>query len=141
MAFDRFKTLADDVATKGRELAGAALDKVTESQQELNQALPVLKALGLRVRNFKVDMAVPPVVRVALVGAVAAIEAEKLQATIDTHKEKKLLVMVLEALRTAAYMKDQLGDLGLRGVCADVVLALPPSIAVDFIKDPPPVEV
>lgn len=47
--------------------------------------------------------------------------------------------MVLEALRTAAFMKDQLGELGLRGIRADVALALPPSISVDFMKDPPPV--
>jgi hypothetical protein len=141
MAFDRFKAMADEVKTKGQELAGAALGKLTESQQELNRALPVLKALGLSVGNFKVDMAMPPVVRLALVGAVAAIEPEQLKATIDTHKDEKLLVMVLEALRTAAFMKDQLGELGLRGVRADVALALPPSVSVDFMKDPPAVAV
>ncbi len=139
MAFDRFKTLVDGVTETGRELAGSALGKLTETQQELNRMLPVVKALGLSVRNFGVDMAVPPVARLTLVGAVAAVEPDKLQATIDAHKEEKLLVLILEALRSAHYMKDQLGDLGLGGVRADVTVALPPSIRVDFTKSPPPV--
>ena len=119
------------------DLGNAALDKVTQYQKELNEAIPIFKATGLSVTNFGMDMALPPVARLTLVGAVAAIQPDKLQGVIDTHKEKKVVVMVLEALRTAGLVKNQLGDVGLHGVTAEVVLALSPSVKVNFIKDTP----
>jgi hypothetical protein len=137
MAFDKLKAMAEEAKSKAGDLGGAVLEKVSQSQHDLNESLPILIGLGLSVRNFRVEMALVPVVRLTLVGSVAAIEPDKVKALIDTHKEKKLLVAVLEALRTASLMKDQLGDLGFRGVCADVALSLPPSINVEFMKDAP----
>lgn len=122
-------------------MGAAALEQVTKSQRELNETIPILKGLGLSVRNFKVSLALVPVVRLTLVGNVSAIEPDKLEKAIDTYKEKKLLVTVLEALRTAALMKNQLGDLGFRGVAADIVLSVPPAFDVEFLKDPPSLDV
>src|SRR5262249_4142997 len=87
--------------------------------------------------NFKVSLALVPVIKLTLVGDVAAIEPDKLKVAIDRYKEKKLLVTVLEALRTAALMKNQLGDLGFRGVAADVVLSVPPAFDVEFLMEVP----
>ena len=113
--------------------------QVARSQRELNETIPILKGLGLSVRNFKVSLALIPVIRLTLVGNVSAIEPDKLEKAIDKYKEKKLLVTVLEALRTAALMKNQL-DLGFRGVAADIVLSVPPAFDVELLKDPPPLE-
>ena len=121
--FDRLKDAAQQAKTAATDLGNAALERITQSQKELNEAIPIFRATGLSVTNFGMDMTVPPVVRLTLVGAVSAIQPEKLQGVIDTNKDKKLVVMVLEALRTAGLVKDQLGDLGLHGVTADVILA------------------
>jgi hypothetical protein len=137
MVFDRLKDAAQQAKTAATDLGNVALEKITQYQKELNEAIPVFRATGLSVTNFGMDMAVPPVVRLTLVGAVAAIQPDKLQGVIDTHKDKKIVVMVLEALRTAGLVKDQLGDLGLHGVTAEVVLALSPSVKVDYMKDVP----
>ena len=141
LTMETFKKAAEEIKSKVDEVGAAALEQVTRSQRELNETIPILKGLGLSVRNLKVSLALLPVIRLTLVGNVAAIEPDKLEKAIDQYKEKKLLVTVLEALRTAALMKNQLGDLGFRGVAADIVLSVPPAFDVEFLKDPPPLEV
>ena len=141
LTLDKLKTVAEELKNKVDEVGAAALEQVGRSQRELNETIPILKGLGLSVRNFRVDLALIPVIRLTLVGNVAAIESDKLKAAIDKYKEKKLLVTVLEALRTAAMLKNQLGDLGFRGVAADIVLTVPPAVNVEFLKDPPPLDV
>ena len=137
---ETLKKTAGEIKSKVDDVGAAALEQVTRSQRELNEAIPILKGLGLSVRNLKVSLALVPVVRLTLVGNVSAIEPDKLEKAIDKYKEKKLLVTVLEALRTAALMKNQLGDLGFRGVAADIVLSVPPAFDVEFLKDPPPLD-
>jgi hypothetical protein len=141
LTLDKLKTAAEELKNKVDEVGAAALEQVGRSQRELNETIPILKGLGLSVRNFRVDLALIPVIRLTVVGNVAAIEPDKLKAAIDKYKEKKLLVTVLEALRTAALLKNQLGDLGFRGVAADIVLSVPPAVNVEFLKDPPPLDV
>jgi hypothetical protein len=141
LTLERLKNVADELKSKVDEVGAAALEQLGKSHRELNETIPILKGLGLSVRNFKVDLALVPVIRLTLVGNVAAIEPDKLKAAIDMYKEKKLLVSVLEALRTAALLKNQLGDLGFRGVSADIVLSVPPAVNVEFLKDPPPLDV
>ena len=141
MLMERLKAATEEAKTRVNEVATGVLDQLGKSQQQLNEAIPVLKGLGLSVRSFKLDLALVPVIRLTLVGAVDAVEPDKLKGAIDTHKEKKLLVSVLEALRTAALLKDQLGNLGFRGVSADIVLSVPPAFNVEFLKDPPPPDV
>jgi hypothetical protein len=41
--------------------------------------------------------------------------------------------LILEALKPASNLKDQLGDLGMRGVKVDVKLGLPPKIEVGLL--------
>jgi len=140
LTMETLKKTAGEIKSKVDDVGAAALEQVTRSQRELNEAIPILKGLGLSVRNLKVSLALVPVVRLTLVGNVSAIEPDKLEKAIDKYKEKKLLVTVLEALRTAALMKNQLGDLGFRGVAADIVLSVPPAFDVEFLKDPPPLD-
>jgi hypothetical protein len=141
LTMEKLKTAAEEVKSKVDEVGAAALEQLGKSQRELNETIPILKGLGLSVRNFRVDLALVPVIRLTLVGNVAAIEPDKLKGAIDKYKEKKLLVSVLEALRTAALLKNQLGDLGFRGFSAEIVLTVPPAVNVEFLKDPPPLDV
>jgi hypothetical protein len=141
LTLEKFKTAAEEIKSKVDEVGAAALEHLGKSQREVNETIPILKGLGLSVSNFKVDLALVPVIRFRLVGNVAAIEPEKLKTAIEKYKERKLLVTVLEALRTAALLKNQLGDLGFKGVAADIVLTVPPAVNVEFLKDPPPLDV
>jgi hypothetical protein len=43
-------------------------------------------------------------------------------------------VAILKTLQAAYNVKDQLGDLGLKGVEIDMTLGLPPKIGVAFVK-------
>jgi hypothetical protein len=141
LTLEKLKTAAEEIKSKVDEVSAAAFDQLGRSQREVNETIPILKGLGLSVSNFKVDLALVPVIRFRLVGNVAAIEPDKLKVAIEKYKEKKLLLTVLEALRTAALLKNQLGDLGFKGVAADIVLTVPPAVNVEFLKDPPPLDV
>jgi len=135
------KTAVEEVKGKVAEVGAVVFEQLGKSQHELNETIPILKGLGFSVRNFRVDLALVPVIRLTLVGNIAAIEPDQLKDAVNKYKEKKLLVSVLEALRTAALLKNQLGDLGFQGVSADIVLSVPPAVNVEFLKDPPPLEV
>ena len=125
------KIVTDQVQATG----GVVLEMANRAAREVNEALPILKALGLSVRDLHARMAGMPEIRFTVVGAVEAIEPNKLKSLIEGHADKTLLVAVLQALRLAAGLKDQLGDLGFRGVVVTVTVGLPPNIDVSFVSD------
>jgi predicted regulator of amino acid metabolism with ACT domain len=122
------------VMGKARELTGSASDAVSKLLDEFNAALPTFRALGFSVQDLKVSMGLLPEVSAKLMAAAADVDVSALDDLIKKRSEQKTLVAILKALQTAYNVRDQLGDLGLKGVEIDVVLALPPKIGVGFMK-------
>ena len=118
---------------KAGDLRGAALDKINRSLDEFNAAIPAIKDLGFAVTDLKVGMGIPPEVSAKLTGTVASIKKEKVQELIEANQENKFLVTILTGLQTASEVQQKLGDLGLKGVEADVSL-VPPTIKVGFLN-------
>ena len=123
----------DKIIGEAAKVAGAALEKINESIADLNEAIPILKGLGLSVQNFHLNMGVPPEIGARLIGSIEAINADAFQKLIEGHPGKKVLVAILEALRTASMLKDQLEGLGFKGVEVDVTLGLSPKVSVQFL--------
>ena|SRR5579864_4850896 len=123
-----------DLAGKAQELTGSASEAAGKYLDEFNEALPVMRALGLTVRDLHVAMGLLPEIGAKLIGSVDTINVAKINELIDKEKEKKTLVAVLKTLQAAYNVKDQLGDLGLKGVEIDMTLGLPPKIHVAFVK-------
>ena len=123
----------DKLKEKAGEVAGAALETGNQAVHDFNEAVPRLKALGLSVHNLRVDIGVIPDVGVTLTGSVAAIDPVKIKEMIEAHQKNKVLVMILEGLRTASAFKEPLGDVGFKGVDLDVKL-VPPKVSVRFTK-------
>jgi hypothetical protein len=111
----------------------AGVAKVHEVIREFNETMPTIKALGLSVRNVSFGMGLVPEVSATLMGSVDALEQEKIDALLKKHQDNKTTVFILEALKTASNLKDQLGDLGLHGVKVGVKLGLPPKIEVGLL--------
>jgi hypothetical protein len=113
-------------------LKGAAMVKMNELLDEFNAAIPAIKDLGFAVKDLKVGMGVPPEVSAKLTGTVASIKKEKVQELIEANQDNKVLGVMLKGLQTAGDVQNKLGDLGFKGVEADVNL-MPPTITVRFV--------
>jgi predicted regulator of amino acid metabolism with ACT domain len=124
----------NDMLGKARGLTDSASEAVSKLLDEFNTALPTMKALGFSVEDIQVGMGILPQVSAKLIAAAANVDVKAIDEMIKTKSEQKTLVAVLKALQTAYNVRDQLGDLGLKGVEISVTLGLPPNISIGFIK-------
>jgi len=84
-------------------------------------------------------MGIIPEIGATLTGSVETLDAEKIKKLIEKHQDNKILISILEALRTASNFKELLGELPFKGVQVNVDLSLPPKIAVSFLQLDPQV--
>ena len=122
------------------EAAGAVAGKALDVLREFNETIPTIKALGLSVSHISFGMGIVPEIGATLIGSVEALDQQKIKELIEHHQENKLLIAILEALRTASNFKDQLSELGVRGIKADVKLGIPPKIEVGLLSKTVPVD-
>ena len=115
------------------EVAGATAGKAEEVLREFNDTIPTVKALGLSVTHISVGMGILPEIGATLTGSVEALDQQKIKDLIERHKENKILTWILEALRTASNFKDQLSQLGFRGIKLDMKLGVPPKIDIGLL--------
>ena len=125
-----FKAMMD----KTKELGGSVTETANRALDEFNEALPIVRALGLDVKDLHVGMGLLPEVGAKLVGSIATVNVAKINEIAEKEKDKKLLVTILKTLQAAYNVKDRLGDLGLKGVEVEVFLGLPPKVSVGFVK-------
>jgi predicted regulator of amino acid metabolism with ACT domain len=117
-----------------QELSGAASEGVSKMLDEFNAALPTMRALGFSVQDIHVGMGVLPEIKAKLTASADSVDVKAIDEIIKKKSEQKTLVTVLKALQAAYNVRDQLGDLGLKGVEINVTLGLPPNISIGFLK-------
>lgn len=120
---------------KARELTGSASEAIGKVLDEFNAALPTLKALGFTVADLRVGMGLLPEVKAKLLASADNVDVKALDGMIKAKAEQKTLVALLKALQMAYNVRDQLGDLGLKGVEIDLTLGVPPNISIGFLKN------
>ena len=114
---------------------------ITKGQQvlrEFNDLVPALRTLGLGFSDVSVKLGLPPEISATLTGSVDVLNRESIRALIDKHKENKTLAVILEALVTASNFKEQLKDLGFRGLALHVRLGVFPSVKLGLLPVPTP---
>lgn len=124
----------NNMLKKGQELTNSASDAVSKLLDEFNAALPIMKALGFSVEDLQVGMGLLPEVNAKLIAAADKVDVKAIDGIIQKKSEQKTLVAVLKALQTAYNVRDQLGDLGLKGVEVDLKLGIPPKVSIGFMK-------
>ncbi|MBW2604986.1 MAG: hypothetical protein JRE28_11840 [Deltaproteobacteria bacterium] len=124
------------IPKKGKmsDLMGDAAGLLEKMLDDFNQALPIIKGLGFTVKGIKAEMELPPKVKARLTASVEATDAEKIQELIDKNSDKKFLVFVLKGLLAGTHIKEQLGDLNLKGVEAKIKLGAIPNVSVNFLE-------
>jgi hypothetical protein len=113
--------------------ASMAVEKVHQLVGDFNDAIPKIKGLGLSVSNFRMGMSIIPDIGARLTGSIEALDAGKIKELIESHQDNKVLISILEALRTASNFKKLLSELLCKEVQVDLNLSLPPKIAVNFL--------
>lgn len=116
------------------ELKGKGLEKINEMLDALNDGIPKIKALGFSVKDFRIGQGLIPDVMIKIAGEIDAINPDKLQEIIDQYPDEKILTVILKALQTSSHMKDRLSALDFKGLEAEVMLGIPPSIAINFME-------
>jgi hypothetical protein len=62
------------------------------------------------------------------------VDVKKIKELIEKHPDNKTLLGVLNALQAAYTIKQEIGDLPLKGVEVVVKLGVPPLISVEFVS-------
>jgi predicted regulator of amino acid metabolism with ACT domain len=120
---------------RGQDILNTASEGVDKMLDEFNAALPTMRALGFTVEDIRVGMGVLPEVKAKLIASADKVDVKAIDDIIKKQSEQKTLVTVLKALQTAYNVRDQLGDLGLKGVEINATLGIPPNISIGFIKN------
>jgi hypothetical protein len=113
--------------------AAVAAGKAHDMIREFNDTVPTLRALGLSVGNLSCKIGVPPEIGATFSGSVAAVDRARIKEMSEQHRENKTIATILEALRAASNLKDQLSEIGFRGIKVDVTLGLLPKVEVDML--------
>jgi hypothetical protein len=115
-----------------------AIAKGQQVLREFNDLIPTLRALGLGFSDVSVKLGLPPEISATLTGSVDVLDAEAIRALIDKHRDNKTLTIILEALVTASNFREQLTDLGFRGLALHVRLGIFPSVKLGLLPVPMP---
>jgi hypothetical protein len=124
--------LRDQVALKASELRDAGLDKLTETLNDFNAALPVLREAGYTLSGVEIGIGLPPKVVAGFVVS-DEVELEHIARIIDEHADKKFTVLLMKTMHQAWQLQARIkfiGGLKPRGL--SVELGLVPSVAIQF---------
>lgn len=127
MDFKGLAAAAEKIKDAGTDVLGKALD-------EVNDAIPVIHALGFDVTGMHVEAGIPPGVTAKLVGALENVKMDKIKDLAQKNAENKVIVLVLRTLETAYNFKDQLKQLQFKGVEIDLTVGLSPKVNVGFLN-------
>jgi hypothetical protein len=127
MDFRGLAAAAEKIRDAGADVLGKVLD-------ELNSAIPVIRALGFNITGLHLEAGVPPGMTAKLTGAVENVNVAKIEDLAQKNAENKVVVLLLKSLESAYNFKDQLKDLHFKGVEVDLTLGLSPKVNVGFLN-------
>lgn len=127
-----FKDLIGKSATSTEESEGLLGGKVGEWLDEYKKAVAFMETFGFRVKNFSIDMSIPPQIHSSFTGSVNDIREDKIKQMIEEHQSERLTVLAGKALIMTKKFWERV-ESKLEGVELDVTLGLMPSINMRLI--------
>ena len=118
---------------KAGELTGAAVDTAGKLVDELNEALPTLRALGFTVKGLEMGMGLMPEITVKLVASTDTVDPKKIKELMDQNPENKTLTAALKGLLAAYNLKQMVASIPFKGIELEMKLGIPPHIGVAFV--------
>ena len=120
------------------QVARIAVEKGQRVLQEFNVLIPTLRGLGLGVSDVSLKVGMPPEISACLTGSVEGLDPGTIKVLKEAHKDNQTVSIVLEGLLTASNFREQLVDLGFRGLKLDVRLGMFPSVKLGLLPAPIP---
>jgi hypothetical protein len=131
-ANDAAGELRQQVASKAAELKDFSVEKLTEILDDFNTALPVLREAGYTLSGVEVGIGLPPKVTAAFVVS-AEVEPANIARVLAEHADKKLTVLLMEAMHQAWQLEAKIKLVGgLRPHGLSVELGLIPRVTIKF---------
>jgi len=115
------------------QAAKIAVQKGQRVLTEFNELVPTLRGLGLGITDVSLKVGMPPEISASLTGSVDALDHDVIKALIARTTSNRTVTIVLEALLTASNFREQLEELGFRGLRLDVRLGMFPSVKLGLM--------
>jgi hypothetical protein len=113
--------------------ADLAVQKGQQVLREFNELVPTLHGLGLGLSDVSLKLGLPPEISASLTGSVDALDADTIKELIERHRGNQTVTVVLEGLHTASNFRQELVNLGFRGLKLDVRLGMFPSVKLGLL--------
>jgi hypothetical protein len=113
--------------------ANLAVEKGQQVLREFNELVPTLHGLGLGLSDVSLKLGLPPEISASLTGSVDALDADTIKELIERHRGNQTVTVVLEGLHTASNFRQELVNLGFRGLKLDVRLGMFPSVKLGLL--------
>jgi hypothetical protein len=107
--------------------------KIEKMLDDLNAALPTMKALGLSVTDVDVKMGLLPSVSATLRGSFKDMDPKKIAHLREGSRDNQVLMAILRALETAANVRSLVRAVVVEGIEVRVKLGLNFGVDVKFV--------
>jgi hypothetical protein len=135
--------MKDSVSTKAGEMKDSALqvaadakeasfNKAKEIIEDFNASLPVIRQAGYTVTEVDIALGIPPKVS-ASVSAAADLTAERVEAVLAEHADKKFTVVLVKALFNAWKLQNAIHIVGMKPRNMGIELGLIPAVTIKFV--------
>jgi hypothetical protein len=128
---DRAKKAREQIASKIGELKDAGLDKVLETIDDFNSALPVIAEAGYALSDVNIGLGLPPMVSASFRSS-DDVSPEKVEKLLEEHADKKFTLLLMKSLYQAWQLQQKIKIVGLKPKGISVVIGLIPVVTIKF---------
>lgn len=133
------KKSSEDVVGKIKEgvekvsqVGPAAKEKIVEVVNDVVAVLPLLEQAGYRTNEFKIGIALAPVIEVSF-SRMEEVSEERLDALKEEHEDKRMFNMILSMLNTANSLSTKLEADDFNFYETVVEITVPPKVSLRYV--------
>lgn len=133
------KKSSEDVVEKIKEgvekvsqVGPAAKEKIVEVVNDVVAVLPLLEQAGYRTNEFKIGIALAPVIEVSF-SRMEEVSEDELEALKEEHEDKRMFNMILSMLNTANSLSTKLEADDFNFHETVVEITVPPKVSLRYI--------
>jgi hypothetical protein len=128
---DRAKKAKDQAATTASKLKDVGATKISDTVDDFNAALPVLREAGYVLSSVDIGIGIPPKVSATFIAS-ADVSPENVERVMAEHTDKKLTLLLMKSLYQAWQLQMKLKIAGLKPMGLSVEIGLVPNVTVRF---------
>lgn len=124
--------MKDSALQVAADVKDAGLNKAKETIDDFNAALPVIRQAGYTVSEVDIALGIPPKISCS-VNAAPDLTAERVEAVLAEHADKKFTVVLVKALFQAWKLQNGIHIVGMKPRNMGIELGLIPAVTIKFV--------